>query len=358
MTPEGISYTQKEYEYAQEIGLKVLAFIHNAPHLIPIGKSEALPELRERLERFRSSVTNGRLVRYWKLADELPGLVATSLNRTIKTYPATGWIRGNSNSADELLNEINSLRQQNNDLRLKCIAAEKRVEFADAFNDFFYRSIEKNHDEALKLVNQAISLAYTRDDLARCLRNKGYTLGELRRDKEAINVYTQLIEGFGGTESDKIKSELAKARINMGFLLVRNNEYAEAVRIYDQAIDEIRSDNDASLFELLSHAYVNKFELLIVNNEEIGDEDFSDYYSLFRADRRKLMQLDMIRILYFAKHKEQKLELQKWINDYDEFKLVGWDFEVFYQWSLSIDSQIARRRVSYCLDTFKKYVEY
>jgi hypothetical protein len=66
----------------------------------------------------------------------------------------------------------------------------------------------------------------------------------------------------------------------------------------------------------------------------------------------------MIRILYFAKHKEQKLELQKWINDYDEFKLVGWDFEVFYQWSLSIDSQIARRRVSYCLDTFKKYVEY
>jgi tetratricopeptide (TPR) repeat protein len=152
------------------------------------------------------------------------------------------------------------------------------VEFADAFNDFFYRSIEKNHDEALKLVNQAISLAYTRDDLARCLRNKGYTLGELRRDKEAINVYTQLIEGFGGTESDKIKSELAKARINMGFLLVRNNEYAEAVRIYDQAIDEIRSDNDASLFELLSHAYVNKFEsvtktflIIILCSERTGE---------------------------------------------------------------------------------------
>ena len=38
LTPEGISYTEKEYDYAVDIGLKVLAFIHESPDDIPVGK--------------------------------------------------------------------------------------------------------------------------------------------------------------------------------------------------------------------------------------------------------------------------------------------------------------------------------
>lgn len=39
-TDDGISYTEKEFDYAVENGLKVLALIHGQPDNIPFGKSE------------------------------------------------------------------------------------------------------------------------------------------------------------------------------------------------------------------------------------------------------------------------------------------------------------------------------
>jgi hypothetical protein len=115
-TAEGISYTEKEYDYAVEKGIKVIALIHENPDEIPLGKSEKDPALRDKLEAFKRKVSTGRLVKFWKSADELPGLVALSLAFTIKTYPAIGWIRANKAASEDLLAEINELRKQNTQL--------------------------------------------------------------------------------------------------------------------------------------------------------------------------------------------------------------------------------------------------
>jgi hypothetical protein len=116
-TVEGISYTEKEYDYAVGRGLKVIALIHQNPDAIPVGKSEMDPKQRERLEQFRSKVSSNRLVKYWKSSDELPGLVSLSLNKTIKMFPAVGWIRANKVGSEELLTELNELRKQSAQLR-------------------------------------------------------------------------------------------------------------------------------------------------------------------------------------------------------------------------------------------------
>ena len=42
-TPDGLSYTEKEYDYAREHGLRVLSFLHENPSAIPMGKSELDP---------------------------------------------------------------------------------------------------------------------------------------------------------------------------------------------------------------------------------------------------------------------------------------------------------------------------
>lgn len=52
LTAEGISYTEMEYDYAMSVGLKVLAFIHDSPDDIPVGKSDIDPVLREKLNNF------------------------------------------------------------------------------------------------------------------------------------------------------------------------------------------------------------------------------------------------------------------------------------------------------------------
>jgi hypothetical protein len=115
-TKEGISYTEMEYDYAIEQDLKVLAFPHENLDEIPPEKSDLDPDLKDRLAAFRDKVTNGRLVKTWKDASDLPGLVALSLSKTIKTYPAIGWVRANQVSNTELLQELNELRKVNESL--------------------------------------------------------------------------------------------------------------------------------------------------------------------------------------------------------------------------------------------------
>ena len=115
-SPEGISYTEQEYDYAVNKSLKVVAFIHKNPDEIAMTKSEVNPEARERLRAFREKVQSGRLVKFWTSAEELPGLVSLSLSKTIKTHPAIGWVRGNQVATTELLSEMNELRKRNQEL--------------------------------------------------------------------------------------------------------------------------------------------------------------------------------------------------------------------------------------------------
>ena len=126
LTSEGISYTEKEYDYAISKGLKVLAFIHENPEDIPLGKSDTDPDLRAKLEKFREKVANNRLVKMWSDASQLPGLIALSLTKTIKVYPAVGWVRASEVASGELLAELYELRKENAQLKAEIDGFETR----------------------------------------------------------------------------------------------------------------------------------------------------------------------------------------------------------------------------------------
>lgn len=126
VTSDGISYTEKEFDYAIENGLRVVALIHGSPDDIPFGKSEQDTELRAKLFNFKDKVMNGRLVKFWKGAEELPGLVALSLTKTIKMYPAIGWVRANNVANEEILAEINELRKNNSSLQTALSQVERQ----------------------------------------------------------------------------------------------------------------------------------------------------------------------------------------------------------------------------------------
>lgn len=118
-TPDGVSYTEKEYDYAIEKGLKVIALLHEKPDEIPVCKSDINPELRIRLDAFREKVASTRLVKFWNKAEDLPGLVALSLSKTMKMFPAVGWVRANTVGNEELLSELNEIRKENDGLKTR-----------------------------------------------------------------------------------------------------------------------------------------------------------------------------------------------------------------------------------------------
>jgi hypothetical protein len=116
---EGISYTEKEYDYAVEKGLNVIAFIHDSPEDIPRVKADLDHTLIDKLEAFKAKVKTGRLVRFWNQANELPGIVALSLSKAFKHFPAVGWIRADTTSSIKTLTELIELRKKNDELELK-----------------------------------------------------------------------------------------------------------------------------------------------------------------------------------------------------------------------------------------------
>ncbi|MVN79255.1 DUF4062 domain-containing protein [Hymenobacter sp. HMF4947] len=117
LSDAGVSYTELEYDYAVSKGIKVMAFLHEKPEEISAGKSEQDATSRGKLLAFREKVSTNRLIKFWKTANELPGLVALSLAKTIKTYPAIGWIRASAAQDPEVYKELSDLRKQNQELK-------------------------------------------------------------------------------------------------------------------------------------------------------------------------------------------------------------------------------------------------
>jgi len=109
----GISYTEQEYDYAVNGGLNVIALLHENPGKILLENSEMEPAGREKLQKFRDKVSTGRLVKKWRNASDLPGLVSLSLSHAMNVYPAVGWVRADRAANVEVLGEINELRKQN-----------------------------------------------------------------------------------------------------------------------------------------------------------------------------------------------------------------------------------------------------
>lgn len=62
-------------------------------------------------------MASGRLVRFWNRAEDLPALVAVSIPKAIKSYPAVGWVRASAAATEDVLADVNELRKENEALR-------------------------------------------------------------------------------------------------------------------------------------------------------------------------------------------------------------------------------------------------
>lgn len=124
---DGLSYTEKEFDYALSKGLRVVVLVHENPESLPLAKSEKDSELREKLAAFIEKASTNRLRKTWATAKDLPGLVALSMSKTIKTYPATGWVRANLTSSETDLRAIVDLQKENEWLKSELAKAKPSV---------------------------------------------------------------------------------------------------------------------------------------------------------------------------------------------------------------------------------------
>lgn len=114
---DGISYTEKEYDYAVKSEKFIIAFVHRDPASIPVGKSDTDSTVVDSLNRFRDKVMKGRLVKLWSTRQELESLVLKALNHAFNDFPQVGWIRGDSVAKEDLLEQLNRTLWENASLK-------------------------------------------------------------------------------------------------------------------------------------------------------------------------------------------------------------------------------------------------
>jgi hypothetical protein len=116
MDSTGISFTEKEYDYASERRKPVIALLHKSPDNLPRGKTETDTKAWAKLSEFRQKVESAHTCVYWENPDELKSLLIVGLTKTIKAKPAIGWVRADKIPSEDTLKEILELRNKNQEL--------------------------------------------------------------------------------------------------------------------------------------------------------------------------------------------------------------------------------------------------
>ncbi|MCQ4629920.1 DUF4062 domain-containing protein [Shinella sp. CPCC 100929] len=122
---EGISFTEREYDYAVDTGKFVIAFVHGEPGAISVRNSDIEPRLAAALDAFRDKVMLGRLVKTWTNRQDLQLAVLKSLMHAFSAYPQTGWIRGDVAANQDTLEQANKALQENAELRNQVAILQK-----------------------------------------------------------------------------------------------------------------------------------------------------------------------------------------------------------------------------------------
>lgn len=125
-TSEGISFTQKEYEYALEKNIPILAFVMK--DTVSLSKDKRDDDLSE-INKFRELVlTNSKMSQLWETKDQLIKSVSISLMKQIIQKPGIGWIRGDNARAEEALSrELMALSKENKELRERVRELESKI---------------------------------------------------------------------------------------------------------------------------------------------------------------------------------------------------------------------------------------
>lgn len=127
VTTEGISYTEKEFDYAVGKGIPVLSFIRERDIPTKAEERESDPVKIASLDAFIAKAKSNKMCEFWTSTDELATKVAVALPKTFKRMPRMGWVRAKEDNSLQILEELTTLSTENRVLREKLSKLESLV---------------------------------------------------------------------------------------------------------------------------------------------------------------------------------------------------------------------------------------
>ncbi|MBD8006839.1 DUF4062 domain-containing protein [Bacillus norwichensis] len=145
----GISYTEMEYNYAIDKGIPVLVFSLDDSVEVDIKKMETDDIKKGKLAEFKNKAMQNRLASVWRDTSELMGKVAISIMQAKSEIKRPGWRRGNTTDNEELLKQILSLKNENEELKEKLFSINVTENEIDLAKSFYEKEITLHYTETV-----------------------------------------------------------------------------------------------------------------------------------------------------------------------------------------------------------------
>jgi len=148
--PEGLSYTEMEYDYAVEKGIPVLGFVREGIGDISFDNTEKSERGRKKLETFRQKVMS-RTCRKYSTASELGMAVMKSLMSEARIRPRTGWVRADQARSDEDVQRERELSEELKEASERIEELEREIRDRAILGDEVPRDLLAQGDDILEL---------------------------------------------------------------------------------------------------------------------------------------------------------------------------------------------------------------
>lgn len=119
ITAEGLSFTEKEYDYAKKQNIPILAFIRDRDVATKPNQRDEVQNNIDKLNQFIEKATKSKMCDFWKNEDDLSTKIAIALPKIFRKNPRIGWIRADKGISPEVSEEIARLSKENRNLRVE-----------------------------------------------------------------------------------------------------------------------------------------------------------------------------------------------------------------------------------------------
>ncbi|MFM6329863.1 MAG: DUF4062 domain-containing protein [Microcystis panniformis] len=320
----GKSYVQIEYEYALSRNKACFAYVIHNDELGRRGQQDyekfRETQNRAKLEEFRRTLMNGKLVDLWSNPDQLKysinvSLTGTSLTDLLEEKKLRGWVKDEKIDFPSLLIEYNQLRVDNSKLQIK-INDYSNLGLTNIYREFLRDSFNEKMEEVTQdseisnhidiLQTFAPNLEFFKETLIECL-------------KKGVNI--RVLLSWSKSRAVKLREDAlrqytndSRIRTNVEFEVTRNLETLKEifdhincenyqgslkVRLYNSipSISMYRI-NDYFLVGVFLHGRlaVRSFQLELTGTDttlvNVCSEEFNKIWDMAREIMPKYLDLD------------------------------------------------------------------